>query len=1092
MHSIRLFRAPFAPLTLSLLWLILALVGTTPARGQTTLVSHTATSPTTAAGSGFGFTVSEDGRFVVFESGASNLVTGQTDTNGAFDVFLHDRTTGTNTLVSHSASSNTTTGDGESAAPSISADGRFVAFISNSEDLIAGQIDGGSGTNVYLYDRTTGTNTLVSHAAASALTTANERSFFAIISADGNFVVFHSDATNLIAGQVDGNASNNGGATDIFLYNRTTGTNTLVSHTATSNTTTGNTGSSSSRRSISADGRFVVFTSPATNLVAGVTEGNGGFDTFLHNRTTGTNTLVSHAATSNTTTGNAISGSGGESISADGNFVAYTSFATNLVVGQTDSSLSNDVFLYNRTTGTNTLVSHSAASATTTGSGEPSVHLHISADGNFVAHTNTAPNLVVGQTDTNGLGDAFLYDRTTGTNTLVSHIAASPQTPASLATTGNGSSSAADLSADGRFVAVTSKATNLIIGQTDTNALFDAFLYDRTTGESTLVSRSAASATTTGNDNSNASTLSADGSVVAFVSEATNLVPGQTDTANTQDGFLFLADDGACSTVVINTNDAGAGSLREAINCSNTTAGKQTISFSIGTGARTITPATPLPAITDPVIIDGNTQPGFAGTPLIVITAGAGARPPSAFGGGLRIQTDDSIIKGLVINNFASGIAIEGSTANLLAERNRIEGCYIGTNAAGSAASIGNETGVRLAGNGSTTGTGARDNIIGGATAATRNVISGNTSYGVTIEGAASTGNKIQGNFIGLNAAGTGAAANARFGIGVFAPDNVIGGAAGEGNVISGNPEVGVWIAGTAATRNEVQGNRIGTNAAGTAAIPNGIGVKISDDSVTPGTGAKNNTIGGSFAGNGNVISGNNGNGIYVTDGASRDNQISGNLIGRNAANSGALGNGGHGVFLEFSGPNIIGGGFDPNNANVIAHNGGDGVAVVFGQAGSIRKGILENSIFANGGLGIDLEDDGVTQNDIGDPDTGANEHQNFPVLTASGATIRGTLNSKPNLQYRIEFFTNDAADPSGFGEGQRFIGALDDVTTNAQGNATFAFTPATPVPASQFVTATATDPNDNTSEFSRAFIETPPVATTTIVVSSANPAVFG
>lgn len=540
MDSVRSLLAPLTSksevkLTFRLLCLGLALLLPAFARSQvalgsqTALISHTAASPTAAAGSSISFTVSKDGRYVVFSSSAANLAAGQTDGGSFTNAFLYDRTTGATTLISHNATSSTTTGDDDSFPITISADGRFVAFISSATDLIADMGDSEAGNNIFLYDRTTGVNTLVSHTPGSASMPGNERSIDPHISADGNFIVFQSDATDLITGQVDDNANNNGGASDLFLYNRATGTNTLITHTAASSLTTANTGSNSA--DISADGRYVTFGSPATNLVAGVTEGNSNFDIFLYDRTTGANTLVSHNATSNTTTAN--NGAGISYISADGNFVAYGSFATNIAANQSDSNGQADVFLYNRATGANTLVSHAATDPTVTGNGIASVALRLSNDGRFLAYSNTSTNLASGVTDTNTKADAFLFDRTTGINTLISHATNAANTAA------NGTSSSSDISADGRFVTVISNATNLFTGQTDTNSLFDVFLYDRSAANSILISHSAASETTTGNANSNNSTISADGTIVAFDSVATDLVNGQSDTSGTQDGFLF-------------------------------------------------------------------------------------------------------------------------------------------------------------------------------------------------------------------------------------------------------------------------------------------------------------------------------------------------------------------------------------------------------------------------------------------------------------------------------------------------------------------------------------------------------------------------
>src|SRR5262249_11036558 len=172
-------------------------------------------------------------------------------------------------------------------------------------------------------------------------------------------------------------------------------------------------------------------------------------------------------------------------------------------------------------------------------------------------------------------------------------------------------------------------------------------------------------------------------------------------------------------------------------------------------------------------------------------------------------------------------------------------------------------------------------------------------------------------------------------------------------------------------------------------------------------------------------------------------------------------------------------GGTAPGAGNRIAFNTGPGVQ--FGSNAGPGNAILGNTIFANSKLGIDLGDDGVTANDpVNDPldaDAGPNGLQNFPVLTvaatgASGTTITGLLKSTPNTTFRVELFSSDAADPSGFGEGQHYLG-FTTATTSAQGIAAFSFTPVSPVAVGKFITATATDPLNNTSEFSAALAVT-------------------
>jgi uncharacterized protein (DUF2141 family) len=259
-----------------------------------------------------------------------------------------------------------------------------------------------------------------------------------------------------------------------------------------------------------------------------------------------------------------------------------------------------------------------------------------------------------------------------------------------------------------------------------------------------------------------------------------------------------------------------------------------------------------------------------------------------------------------------------------------------------------------------------------------------------------------------------------------------------------------------------VEGNYVGTDASGTADVGNGNGVGI-----IRGT---NNRIGGTTPGARNVISGNDENGVELTVVAT-NNLVQGNYIGTQTDGSSALGNTGDGVHFVDPGANASNntiGGTASGAANTIAFNGRAGVYVGSGMGNAI----LSNSIFSNGGLGIDLRPRGVTPNDPGDADTGANNLQNFPVLTSvsgsgGGTTVQGTLNSEANKTYRLEFFSSPSCDPSGHGEGKTFLGSLS-VTTDGSGNASFTFSSGTAVSSGDSVTATATDPANNTSEFSR------------------------
>ncbi len=788
----------------------------------------------------------------------------------------------------------------------------------------------------------------------------------------------------------------------------------------------------------------------------------------------------------------------------------------------------------------------------------------------------------------------------------------------------------------------------------------------------------------------------------------------------------FVATDSGASVLVVeSTTDVSDGtttsiaalfaargadgviSLREAITAANNTAGIDTIRFNIPdpfVTAHTLTPGSALPNITQAVTIDATTEPDYVSTPVIELDgSGAGA---GVDGLSLTAGSDGSTIRGLVINQFAdNGIEINNS------DNNTVAGNYIGTDVAG-AADLGNTgSGVQINGGGST-------NTIGGTVAADRNVISGNNDNGIEIINSGTTGNIVQGNYIGTDVNGTAAIGNAAEGVNIWdqSTNNTIGGlVAGARNVISGN-NVGIAIEDSGTTGNQVHGNYIGTDVNGTADLGNtGDGVQInlsassntiggntaahrnvisgndsngvyitsdsntvegnyigldatgasdvgntndgieinggssntiggttagernvisgnndfgvrvtgatatgntiegnyigldqggtvdrgnSNDGVLIDGGAATTTVGGTVAGSGNVISGNDDHGIRINGGGAAGNTIQGNLIGtdfngtvdrgnlddgiqvnnsdsvtiggtvansrniisgnndfgiqitgsssgtvvegnyiglgsdgsttlgnsfdgiriqgtssnvtiggntashRNVISSNgfdgidirtnghtvqgnyigldsggtlARGNSGHGVNIT-SDNNLIGGD-TAGEQNTIAHNTLDGIAITGSNTGN---SLLRNLIFGNGGLGIDLADDGVTANDANDVDTGDNNLQNTPDITEvdidTGAqiTVVGTLDTDLASQnYRIEFFKNTIAtgqDATGSGEGEIFLDAIT-VTTDGSGDAIFNTSLSVAVVAGEFITATATvdlggGNYGNTSEF--------------------------
>jgi len=370
--------------------------------------------------------VSADGRFVVFDSTATNLVAG--DTNAHRDVFLRDRQAGTTVLISK----NPTTGDignGDSLQPFISADGNFVTFESRASNLLSGDTLGFK--DVFRFNVQTGALQLVSATNTAGTTFAGGNSGDAGMSSDGRFVAFTSFAANL--GGVDGNGEN-----DVYLRDMQTGANTLVS-VNTGNVSAGN--ALSFDPTISSDGRFVSFRSDASNLAANDT--NGARDSFVRDMQSHVTTLVSV----NLAGASANASSDSNAVSGDGRFVVFQSKATDLVTN--DGNNNSDVFLRDTQTNTTRLLSINRFG--TSSAGGASEFPAISQDGSFASFSSTAPDIVAG--DTNGREDVFLRDLKRGPLTLVSANTAGAAS--------NGRSFDPFLSQDGNFVVFSSDATDL-------------------------------------------------------------------------------------------------------------------------------------------------------------------------------------------------------------------------------------------------------------------------------------------------------------------------------------------------------------------------------------------------------------------------------------------------------------------------------------------------------------------------------------------------------------------------------------------------------------------------------------------------------
>jgi Tol biopolymer transport system component len=383
--------------------------------------------------------VNSDGRFIAFESDASNLVAN--DTNGDWDVFVRDLQTRTTERVSVDSSG--TQAIGASFEASISSDGRFVAFNSRASNLVSG--DTNSRLDVFVRDLQTGTTQRVS--VDSSGTQANGISYSPSISSDGHFVAFTSDARNLVP-------SDTNSQLDVFVRDLQTGTTERVSVRGTDTQADG----ASYSPSVNSDGRFIAFESDASNLVANDT--NGDWDVFVRDLQTGTTERVSVDSSGAQATRASFS----PSIGSDGRFVAFISRASNLVANDTNGDW--DVFVRDLQTRTTERVSVDSSGAQATGASFwPGSLPSISSDGHFVAFTSDAPNLVPGY---NRWNDVLVHDRQTGTTQRVSVD--------SLGTPAKGWSQESSISSDGRLVVFQSYASNLVVN--DTNVTGDIFVHE--------------------------------------------------------------------------------------------------------------------------------------------------------------------------------------------------------------------------------------------------------------------------------------------------------------------------------------------------------------------------------------------------------------------------------------------------------------------------------------------------------------------------------------------------------------------------------------------------------------------------------------
>lgn len=477
-----------------------------PGPGTPTLLTAAAgTSPrTTAGGSSYMSAVTPDARYVLWSSTADFLL--EADNNQLADAFLFDRRSRVLTRVGP--------GGTEVYGVAMTPSGRHLLL----------EVDG----QIHLHDRTLGQTRLISHQVGQPLVASAGRSTGFGLSDDGRFVLFASDGGDLVAGFVDQNFG-----FELFLYDVVVGQTQLVSRAAGLPTTTGNDGinlglgnpqalSPGFHPRLTPDGRFILFSSWASNHAAGFTDSSGTLDAYLFDRTTGQ--LEPMAVTAADPTRVSAGASLGIDLTPNGRFVVFAASGTDLVTGVTDSPNTLDVFVRDRMLGTTQLISHRGDSPITTGSGTRSIPVALSPDGRFVLFQSNSPNLLPppGDNPATSQQNAFLYDRTLGRAELASRSLTDPRAG------GNADSLPVALTPNGRTTLFATDASNLVAPPGTVLGATPLYLFDRVTGKQTWAGAGTADG------------LSADGNTVIFTSRAFGLVPNDTNLAT--DAFVYSTE----------------------------------------------------------------------------------------------------------------------------------------------------------------------------------------------------------------------------------------------------------------------------------------------------------------------------------------------------------------------------------------------------------------------------------------------------------------------------------------------------------------------------------------------------------------------
>ncbi len=1030
--------------------------------------------------------ISRDGKYVAFTSASSDLVNG--DTNNSTDVFVRDVDNKQTKLISRNAA----IGNGNSSTPDISADGKRIAFLSSATNLVAD--DTNNQPDIFVWDANTNALILMSRSPDNTISNngvGNSGSIFAsnpipVISGDGSVAAFVSQSSNLVA-------KDRNGVADGFVIPVMSGNATLISTRNTDPNLASRTGSSDSitnrNTAISDDGRFVVFVSAAPELVGA--DGGSVNNVFLRDRQTGETILVSRALT-----GTANGESGNAMISADGRYVVFTSAASNLVSDDTNNA--TDVYLFDRFSNQLQLVSRSRNGSANGASINPT----ISSDGRYVVFMSTASDLV--DNDTNSKQDVFLWDRTTGTITRVSDRS-------------DGTSEQAIISRDGSTIAFVSDATNLV--SDDTNGKKDVFVWTRSTNSIALVSRATGKNGAIGDDDAYQPSLSQDGRVIAFTSRSKNLIA---DLAQTSNENVFVRNLEAATTSLVSINrdntysaPTGFGTFG-AFNPIVSANGKFVV-FASSFSDLVTTDTNNAVDIFLRDLTNNKTQlvsVNSANTDSGNNASGSDGDSGQSTGAGSIDATISSTGRYVVFSSFSSDL-VNNDTNNAL-------DVFVRDVAAGTTTLVSQNAAETASGNGasfypvlSSKGsyiafTSAANNLTqrdlnskfdvfglnlaptvsiapivsstreaSGAAATVRirrNSTNGNLAVKLAID-ASSTASESDytiaaENGINVDRQGSDLTFTLPDGVGeailtISAIDDTVT-EVPETVVLKVVPTIDYDISDSSSTSIQIIDNDTtvtNTNDSGEGSLRQAIlnananAGKDTIDFQIPGAGTQTIALLSALPEitDAIVLSAAN----IVLDGVNAGAAANGVILATGSDTSEIQG-------IEIRG--FAGTGLLINSSNntieknkIVAN--GSGIEI---DSTGLNNRISQNSIASNTGLGIDLNGDGITANDDGDLDTGANNLQNTVVITSAqpvsgDAIVKGIFKGAPNSKFQVELFRNDAAG----NQGQFFLDTFG-ITTDANGQAAFSHQ-ATGVAIGQFITATVTDADGNTSEFATA-----------------------